>query len=1058
VVAQRRFGPLIVTVFVALAVVLARLFQVQVVEHEVWAQQALGLVRTGKTVPGLRGAILDRNGRVLVHDEKAYQIELCYRDFRRGHALGILAHARSAIEMRAVTIAAALEHKTEWTAALLHVSQHDLDEFALGRAWTCGGIVLPAAQDKERELCSRRAIDVRYYATQLLDPDLKEKEILRKLEEPARSKSFLELIAAHRGITPDGLLARVQSAVEEQCSELARLSETLPFETPTADAPARTPFEHLIATLETVRSELEDDAADELFRGAAGFEAGEVATGTLQSAFDLDWIAGVLRWDRARLDAWTATRRAQRDARIERGLLPRMLVQVEIEEPERAPERLLDELARLWRTDPNRDAEGRPPSWRKTDELVVLSELDTLFAGARLPRGADVPDLVLPFQDEELRATPFDVDVPWKIVGMLSDLAGKDGSDADEPLREPRASEFWAAHADARAGLESPEARMELARIVRALDRRHAAAVDRLIASLAAARAGGDGSTGRMCFSEDRLRHAASQEKYVLIDRGNRPLRLFGEPPYDLVLRIARHPATFCGFEVCETTRRMQLVKDKAGEPCAGLLIGDVRKPHLREMLEQSADERRLDELRWQTSRSDEEELEIRDLVARVQRSDEWTGGWGLEDYLDRDLRAVPGWVETQGLEEHARTEGGARAQAARDGRTVVLTIDSDLQLAAQDVLAAPRVPNDDRTDRRWFENPVGAILLVTSEGDVLAAASAPEKSGFEHVPGRDKEREYRRERTLQMPTFQPPGSVFKPFVAAYALGRKGFEPSQTFECVDPGHSTGKFETMHCLGYHYSPDLRMALTVSCNAYFAQLGARFSVDDATDMMRTFGFDEPTGVKCFEGEGRSGLIEQVRPINARFLRDMKQRSAQLQFANGLAVVQATPMQIARAMAGIVTGSLPDVRLIEKVGDREVPHAARPLGIDERSLAFVRSALGDVVTKSGGSASNKGVDAASLGFSFACKTGSADYKLFEITSDSSAADESRAEKGKMRKHTWVAGFFPAENPRAILVVYLHDVAETSSHTAVYLAAQFLQTEAVKAFVAKVQAEAAR
>jgi cell division protein FtsI/penicillin-binding protein 2 len=52
-------------------------------------------------------------------------------------------------------------------------------------------------------------------------------------------------------------------------------------------------------------------------------------------------------------------------------------------------------------------------------------------------------------------------------------------------------------------------------------------------------------------------------------------------------------------------------------------------------------------------------------------------------------------------------------------------------------------------------------------------------------------------------------------------------------------------------------------------------------------------------------------------------------------------------------------------------------------------------------------------------------------------------------MRKHTWLAGWFPAEDPRAILVVYLHDVAYTSSHTAVHVASQFLRSPEVQDYV---------
>ena len=49
-------------------------------------------------------------------------------------------------------------------------------------------------------------------------------------------------------------------------------------------------------------------------------------------------------------------------------------------------------------------------------------------------------------------------------------------------------------------------------------------------------------------------------------------------------------------------------------------------------------------------------------------------------------------------------------------------------------------------------------------------------------------------------------------------------------------------------------------------------------------------------------------------------------------------------------------------------------------------------------------------------------------------------------MRKHTWIAGWFPAEAPRAVFVVYVHDTSETSSHSAVYVARQLLASPAVK------------
>ena len=87
-VAQRRFGPLVWLVFAAIALVAARLFQVQVLEHEIWAREASSLVRTSRIVASHRGRFLDRNGRELVRDEDCYEIEFKYREFRRGHPIG----------------------------------------------------------------------------------------------------------------------------------------------------------------------------------------------------------------------------------------------------------------------------------------------------------------------------------------------------------------------------------------------------------------------------------------------------------------------------------------------------------------------------------------------------------------------------------------------------------------------------------------------------------------------------------------------------------------------------------------------------------------------------------------------------------------------------------------------------------------------------------------------------------------------------------------------------------------------------------------------------------
>jgi penicillin-binding protein 2 len=441
----------------------------------------------------------------------------------------------------------------------------------------------------------------------------------------------------------------------------------------------------------------------------------------------------------------------------------------------------------------------------------------------------------------------------------------------------------------------------------------------------------------------------------------------------------------------------------------------------------------------------------MRELSVRIAREDEWTGDRGLEAWFDRELRGSFGVYETGGLDAAGRDQV-ARIVPAVDGADVTLTIDAALQVAAQDVLAAPELPPGD-TDRTWFENPVGAIVLLAPDGEVLVSASEPALPGAPNVVGRGRERSQPRERTLQTPTFNPPGSVFKPFVSVFALDRLAFDRRTRYACSLDADGHPGFASLRCNAHHVESDLHHALVVSCNSYFAQVGLRFGPAELLEAAHAFGFGEPTGARHDPESGRRGLIEGWRSSpdhsEPQMLRRLEAQSDRLRFPNGLGLLWASPMQVARATAGLATGSLPEVRLVRAIGGVPVAKAARPLPFGSASLEFVRDAMRGVVAEAGGSGHGKGLDEGTLGFTFACKTGSADIgRIFEVAG---MPDEDRAAgiAGKSRKHTWVAGWFPADDPVGVVVVYLHNTTETASRTAVHVASQFLRQPAVRAFV---------
>ncbi|MBL8863126.1 MAG: hypothetical protein JNK02_14110 [Planctomycetes bacterium] len=1053
-VAQRRIRPLGVVFVAALAVLVARAFWIQVVEHEVWAAQAVSFRTSSRLVPYHRGKFLDREGRVLVADEDVAAIEFTYRDFRRGHPLGIAAHARTAIEGRPVTLAETEPELETWCRRLASLAPDDVAAFARGGALRdAGGVELAeASTDPSAEARSARAADLRFYAGVILRLSPPETGALRRrIEEGHGARPWSELVAGVRRQDPASILDEVARRAADARADLAELATRLSAES-LLPADGGAPLARLLDLLDARRAAHEDEAADQLFQAACGFAPGRLPTEALSSTFDVAWIARALRWDAERLARWVATRRESWERELDEVRLPRILARAGLADSEGArAQRLLDGLADLWRAGDRRAREER--AWSELDEVVFFHEARSLFERPRAkpPRTA----APLPFQDEDWRALAAVEEDPWRVAGLLFEAAAQRAG-----LASPDADEIaarWRALSGTSAGFGGEEALDELGRAARAIEAGWSAAVLRACATLRGP-AAPDGSPPRpLALLDARLDRAAQRERYVLVDAQSRAARLAARPSHGLVMLVARDPARHAGFSVRDTTRRVARVHDARGVPAAGLLIGATRRPFLKELLARSEDERRLADLQQRLLRSEAEERELRDLTSRAARVDEWTGDHGLEAWFDAELTGRFGLYETEGLDALER-DADSRFVPAVDGLDVTLTIDARLQVAAQDVLAAPRFAPG-AADRTWFENPVGAIVLLSPLGEVLAAASEPGLPGLASVPGRGRERSVARERTLQAPTFNPPGSVFKPFVSAWAIDRLGFEPRTRYACALNERGVPEFLNLRCNAHHVESDLHHALVVSCNSYFAQLGLACEPEALLAAAHAFGFGEPTGARFDPGAARRGLREDWRAVPRRsddeIRADLASTSQRLRFPNGLGLLWATPMQVARATAGLATGVLPEIRLVRTIGGVPVPAVSRPLPLAKQSLDVVRDALRGVVLERGGSAHGKGLDAASLGFTFACKTGSAD--IGQIVEVPGMPDEDRAAgaAGKSRKHAWVAGWFPAEDPAAVVVVYLHNLTETSSRTAVHVAAQFLQTPQVREFVARRSAQ---
>ena len=1105
---MRRFGPLLVVLALAVLALLARLWDVQVVQHDVWVAESVNLVRSQSIEPYVRGAIRDRHGRLIAHDEELYTLDFVWREFRRGHPLGQVAMMHSLAQGRPVGLDETgrdLEKLKTLAVDYASLSPAELEEFGEGAALELPGnddgpaVAVDGGADSERERSSEReararrddrparAGDIGFYLMRLLDLTPREQREVRDLveKEGGEKRSFLDLAGEATGRETGEVEANLRDRVDRASERLAQLAELIEFDDAVASGegpPSK--LARLVAIIEERRCEVENDSADQLFRIATGFSPLRLSRNNLER-FDLDWLAAALDWDEDRLEDWKESRAEIFQDEALAWMAGHTIARSKIDsggagagKPE---DRLLSAIAHTFRADPDAWARrnAAPEDWREVDELEVLATLhDRLDGGESIEDDCRAP--VFCFQKSEAQSSPEqsrdlldkaleetfpDGTVQYTLRKKLFELANprrRSRDLGDQALEESFSDE------DVRATLRT--ALIELANPRRrswdpqrqelmseALSRMNETLQGRIdeVLSLAA----GDGAQVRI--REEHVEKAKETRRYVVRDRGARSRTIGKEPSVDVIFLVTRYPRAFAGFGATPRTKRVPDAMGPDGvTPLASRLIGKVRSPYLVDVL---AARPRLEELASLRKKIDLPETDRELFLERIDDSyqpGESVGASGLEAWLDEELKGRSGVLVKLGLQDQGAGDRRWIDRGAEDGQDVVLILDIGLQRAAESVLMAPVYPTSDtRADPEWFERPVGAIVLATVEGELLAAASWPAVSDIraDEVPGRlDDEQKRARERTLGRETGISPGSVVKPLMAAYALQFLGLDRSRSYVCdaneprigakaeekSDRRAGWGKVNCNSTLGHSHTLGRRIAmrdaLCYSCNVYFA--GIAEELFDPGHMMKayeTFGFGRETGVRWSDDGTRFGLRDDHGVGDARF-KDPGPETRQF-LGNGLTYINATPVQVARAYAGLATGHLPTMTLVREVKGEEIPRTTTALPISRENLKLVRNAVYEVVRDQKSSAHGKGLSEGDLGFEFTCKTGSADYKEGKVLRNG-------VEQKVQRKHTWVSGWFPHEDPRYVLTVLCHDTAATASHSAVYVAGQFLRSKEVQ------------
>jgi penicillin-binding protein 2 len=343
------------------------------------------------------------------------------------------------------------------------------------------------------------------------------------------------------------------------------------------------------------------------------------------------------------------------------------------------------------------------------------------------------------------------------------------------------------------------------------------------------------------------------------------------------------------------------------------------------------------------------------------------------------------------------------------EGRRVQLTIDYDLQKAAEDGF-------------RLAGFNGAALILDPHNGDVLSFVSVPSYDPNDFAAGIDRvtwaSLNTNPLRPLQNRVIQgrySPGSTFKIVVAVAALEEGIVTPDFKVHC--PGGATfhGHFFKCHEKRGHGVVDMRHAMEKSCNVYFYTLGNMLGVDRIHKWAVNLGLAGRTGIDL--PNEQESLVPSTE-WKKRTTGEKWYAGETISVAIGQGQNAVTPASLAVMMATVANGGTRITpRVIKAVDEGDgtfepVPPAAVADKVAFRpdTLSAVRDGLWMVVNAAG-----TGGRGRLVGRDVAGKTGTAQV----ISLKGRQAAQGKTDRD-LRDHGWFVFFAPKENPEIAGVIF--------------------------------------
>lgn len=270
------------------------------------------------------------------------------------------------------------------------------------------------------------------------------------------------------------------------------------------------------------------------------------------------------------------------------------------------------------------------------------------------------------------------------------------------------------------------------------------------------------------------------------------------------------------------------------------------------------------------------------------------SGVSGLEKYYENILSGSNGEITyTTDIIGRETDKSTIIYREATAGDTISLTIDIDIQLAAEEAMKSVYVSSQAKA--------VSCVVLNPQNFEILAMVNYPSYN-LNDVPRNDTETLNALTRNGLVSDIYEPGSTFKVVTAAanieeYLHGNsKAFSNSYIFNSSRTRTVDGtkiKCWSDHANGKHTNQTLAEALNNSCNPCFTDIALSLGSETFYNYLQNFGFGNVTGLD-YSGEALGMLVPQTA------VRDCD--LARIGFGQTVAV---TGIQLACAVAAAVNG---------------------------------------------------------------------------------------------------------------------------------------------------------